>query len=233
MADSFPGSSTDPFAEYDAAYVLGALSPEDRHAFEVHLKKCQACALAVQELAGIPGLLARADIVADEASDDPPATLLARLLTAVQRQRRRNRLLTGVGWLVAAACAVTLTLILALGGSATPAGTPPGGPTAAPGNTMRPVGGSTLTGSVSFDGVTWGTKIELKCTFPNGPAEYPTYKLVVVPKNTPEPQVVGTWKTVAGRTTTMNASSSIAAGEIDRFQVQTPAGKTVLELVLP
>ena len=51
--------STDAFAEYDAAYVLGALSPEDRRDYEAHLATCDDCARAVGELAGMPGLLAR------------------------------------------------------------------------------------------------------------------------------------------------------------------------------
>ena len=33
----------DPYREWDAAYVLGALSPRDRRAFEQHLATCPAC----------------------------------------------------------------------------------------------------------------------------------------------------------------------------------------------
>lgn len=44
-------------AEWDAAYVLGALSPEDRRDFERHLRTCDRCTAAVAELAGIPPLL--------------------------------------------------------------------------------------------------------------------------------------------------------------------------------
>ncbi|MFI2489569.1 anti-sigma factor family protein [Promicromonospora kroppenstedtii] len=47
----------DEFAEWDAAYVLGALSPSDRRAYERHLAGCAACRSAVAELAGLPGLL--------------------------------------------------------------------------------------------------------------------------------------------------------------------------------
>lgn len=56
-----PGTSgtfgTDPFREWDAAYVLGALGPRDRRAFEAHLATCEACRGSVTELAGMPGLL--------------------------------------------------------------------------------------------------------------------------------------------------------------------------------
>ena len=46
----------------DGAYVLGALSPEDRVAFERHLPGCRECQRSVRELAGLPGLLARVPV---------------------------------------------------------------------------------------------------------------------------------------------------------------------------
>jgi Putative zinc-finger len=52
-------ASPDKFAQWDAAYMLGALSPADRREYEEHLASCSACQAAVSELAGIPGLLAQ------------------------------------------------------------------------------------------------------------------------------------------------------------------------------
>ena len=49
----------DKFAQWDAAYVLGALSPAERREFEEHLASCPACQAAVSELAALPGLLAQ------------------------------------------------------------------------------------------------------------------------------------------------------------------------------
>ena len=43
--------TTDRFRDWDAAYVLGALSTEDRRAFERHLASCPECAADVAELA--------------------------------------------------------------------------------------------------------------------------------------------------------------------------------------
>src|SRR5690606_21851067 len=45
-------------ADWDAAYVLGALDAEDRRAFERHVAVCDRCREAVADLAGMPGLLA-------------------------------------------------------------------------------------------------------------------------------------------------------------------------------
>ena len=50
---------SDRFATWDAAYVLGALSPAERREYEEHLAGCPACQAAVSELAGLPGLLAQ------------------------------------------------------------------------------------------------------------------------------------------------------------------------------
>lgn len=52
-------SAPDRYAEWDAAYVLGALSPDERGEFEQHLAGCDRCRAAVGELAGMPGLLAQ------------------------------------------------------------------------------------------------------------------------------------------------------------------------------
>ena len=52
-------SAADRYTEWDAAYVLGSLSPDERGEFEAHLAGCDRCRAAVSELAGMPGLLAR------------------------------------------------------------------------------------------------------------------------------------------------------------------------------
>ena len=55
--DSAMNAPPDKFAQWDAAYVLGALSPAERREFEEHLASCPACQAAVSELVAIPGLL--------------------------------------------------------------------------------------------------------------------------------------------------------------------------------
>ena len=63
----------DPFRDWDAAYVLGALSADDRRAFERHLAGCSACTSAVAELAGIPGMLSKIGTDAAVALASAPA----------------------------------------------------------------------------------------------------------------------------------------------------------------
>jgi len=127
-------SAPDRFREWDAAYVLGALSTEDRHDFERHLPTCPACSAAVAELAGLPGILSalpaaeavaiaeadpaeRADAEASAASmaasDDRLRTalhqpgLVQRLAGAAVRRRRRNRIRLALT-LTAAAAVIAL-----------------------------------------------------------------------------------------------------------------------------
>ena len=80
--------TADPFLRWDAAYVLGALSPSDRRAYEEHLPSCAACTAALAEVAGVPGMLARVEpAVALEldATSPPPAGLLDGLLERAEQ----------------------------------------------------------------------------------------------------------------------------------------------------
>ena len=92
----------------DGAYVLGALSPEDRVAFERHLPGCPECAQSVRELAGLPGLLARVPVEILDPDKLPmpvPETLLPALVRQVRQSQRRRTWITG--GLVAAAATTT------------------------------------------------------------------------------------------------------------------------------
>lgn len=51
--------ATDPFTTEAGAYVLGALSQQERAAFEVHLAGCSSCRADVAGVAGLPSLLDR------------------------------------------------------------------------------------------------------------------------------------------------------------------------------
>lgn len=63
--------TTHRYADWDAAYVLGALSSTDRREYEAHLGGCPTCRDAVAELAGMPGLLGAVEPVEVLALDAP------------------------------------------------------------------------------------------------------------------------------------------------------------------
>jgi hypothetical protein len=107
----------DPFAMWDAAYVLGSLDAEERRQYEAHLSSCARCREAVGELSGMPALLALLDpdqaAALDDASPElpqPPAELPDSLLAKVSWRDRRRRRLSGTtpaaAAVVAAAAAV-------------------------------------------------------------------------------------------------------------------------------
>ncbi|GAB3671664.1 hypothetical protein GCM10027597_05020 [Saccharopolyspora tripterygii] len=82
-------SRTDPLAVLDAAYVLGALSPEDTSAFEEHLSSCESCARTVQELSRLPELLAMVNDKHVPGQPQDPDRLPA-LLAKVRSRRWRT-----------------------------------------------------------------------------------------------------------------------------------------------
>lgn len=214
--------SDDPFRTWDGPYVLGALSPEDRSIYENHLRECPACAEAVRQLAGLPGLLARADFPGEDdlsVPAEPAPDLLPGLLFAARRERRRRRRVAGLGWIAAAACAAGLLAALLV----------PRTPSAVVLTPMIAVADTAIAGQIGVTGVTWGTKIELKCSYPTDESGDEQYDLVVYDRSG-HSQVVGSWKVVPGRTATMNASTAVAAADIGRLEIQTADGQAVLEL---
>jgi hypothetical protein len=120
-------SAHDGYADWDAAYVLGALSTAERLEFEEHLAECAVCRAAVADLAGMPGLLAQlpaGEVLAmDHAGGSggkswdesfrtmtPPASLMPALPSERPQDGRR--------WLVPVAAAAAALLIGGLGGYA-------------------------------------------------------------------------------------------------------------------
>jgi hypothetical protein len=133
----------DAFAEWDAAYVLGALDPGERRDFEEHLLTCSSCQAAVAELAGMPGLLAQLppgevlamDHPGIEGLPAPPVSLMPDLPVDDGRGTRvatlgRRR------WLALGAVAAAALLIGGIGGYA--ANNAGGGPSPTPTATAQP-----------------------------------------------------------------------------------------------
>ena len=88
-----------------APYVLGALPPAERQAFEAHLAGCVTCAAEVRSLAPVAAALAHLAPPAE-----PAAPVRARLLAALSKRSSSY-----VSWLAAAA---SVALAVALGGYA-------------------------------------------------------------------------------------------------------------------
>ena len=230
------------FAHDDAAYVLGALSPGERLEFERHLAGCDGCTRAVQELAGLPGLLGRADasVLENPPSDQPvPPTLLPALAREVARGRRRRTwagaaLAAAVVAVAAVGVPVVVTQVDHGDGTSPGAATPHPGPSGAVARAMAPVGDVPVAATLALEPVTWGTRLLLTCTYAPQSVEYDLppavdYTLFVRTRGGRTEQV-GSWRSVGGTTMHLAAATSADRADIASVEVRTPDGRVVLRL---
>jgi len=232
--------STDRFALYDAAYVLGALSPTERREYEDHLLGCAACASAVGEFAGLPGLMSKVSVedLTTEA-EPPPETLLPSLARAVRRERGSRRLVVSAG-------AVAAAVLIAVGAAALTGTDSPTdssrNPSAASASSTTPSGSATLalgavvpspvTASARLVDMAWGTRIDLTCAYAataNFPREGAAYALVVIDRSGVAQQVAA-WKSLPDREITVMGASSLARPEIAAVEIRTLSGLAILRL---
>lgn len=225
---------TDEFAMYDAAYLLGALTPADRSAYEAHLAECPACRRAVSQQAGMPGLLAA--LTSDQArhagevGPEFPETLLPRLMAEVERLRFRRRMSTAlVG--VAAAAVIVAAVMFGLRGS--PADSPTQQPVATA-QRMIPISPAVpIRATARLSDTDWGTRIILRCIYRAGgdwPEELP-YSMVVVDRSG-HVQQISTWEAKEGPPIVVDGSTSLTHSDIASVQVRTTEGKPILTLNL-
>jgi hypothetical protein len=231
------------FADRDGSYLLGALSPAERLAFEEHLAACAECARAVREIAGLPGLLARVDpgVLEHPPAEDPvPDTLLPALMRAVRRTRQRRVIITC--GLAAAAAGVAVVVPFAVrgtdGGGAPSAENRPGVSSSATPHQlqMAPVGNAPVRARLALASVAWGTRLDLTCTYApaDGHERYDlprtvTYGLFVTSRDGSVEQI-GTWRSVRGRTMRVTAATAATRKDIASVEVRTASGHPVLEL---
>jgi hypothetical protein len=198
----------------------------------------------VRELAGLPGLLARVDpaVLEDPDEVEPvPETLLPALVRDVRRAGRRRTLVTA--GLAAAAAVVVAGVPLAVSG-ALDGGTPSASPSTAVSSVpvppaalaMVPVGGAPVRASLAFASVTWGTRLDLTCTY--APTGYQghlprrvTYALFVRTRDGRTEQV-GTWRSIGGRTMRLTAATALRRSQIASVEVRTTDGRPVLHLTV-
>ena len=229
------------FRHSGGSYVLGALSPTERSAYERHLADCPGCAATVRDLAGLPGLLARVDpsVLEPDAGIEPePEALLPALADAVRRERRARTWRTAAA--SAAAAAVTVGLgswaLTAAGDDPTPVAEPaPSGatPSVPPGQEMLPLGSTPIRANLALEQVLWGTRVDLTCSYPAdseyAPAPTEPYSLVVRTRDG-RLQRIATWRPLAGKTMHLTAATADARDDIAWVEMRTADGTPVLRL---
>jgi anti-sigma factor RsiW len=219
----------DPFREWDSAYVLGMLSPDDRRAFERHLATCTACAAAVADLAGLPGILSLLTPAEAVALDSPEPDehlrsarhepdLIPRLATAAARQRRRRRV--QVGALILAASAVIGFSGFALGTALTP----PASTSVAHAPALRAMSQvvpGAMTAQLALSEKAWGTRLDWTCDYrtANWSSTPPTYDLVVTDSSGRE-TTVATWTAAKSAAAGLVASTSVPTAQIRSVEIR-------------
>ncbi|HEY2299643.1 MAG TPA: zf-HC2 domain-containing protein [Jatrophihabitans sp.] len=212
-------SQADPHRYDDAAYVIGALSPDERLEFEAHLLTCRDCAARVSEIETLPALLA--DIDPAEVLDDEeplPDTLLPALLRAAARRRRRQRIT--MGGLAGLAAACIITLVVALWPSST---------STSQQRDFVPVAQSPVQASATLTAKSWGTAIDVHCHYLAEVSRTWSYNLIAYDRRGTAHRL-GDWRLPPDTDVNYQAGTSLTPAQISLLEITLPNGKTVLRL---
>ncbi|MFG2054025.1 anti-sigma factor family protein [Micromonospora sp. NPDC048930] len=209
------------FAHDDGAYVLGALAPAERAAYERHLAGCAACREAVAEIAVLPGLLGRLDPAGLE-QFLPAASETSRLpalLDAARDQRRRERFRSRRRYALTALAAAVLAVLAGVGVTLVRPAAPPAPPVTL--TAMRPVDGPVpLHAEVGLTDKKWGTEVTLRCGYDQrtGHREAYTFRLVAHGPDGATEQVA-TWLAAPGDNLRMTGATHFTHGELVRLEL--------------
>lgn len=239
----------DRYGTWDAAYVLGALSPEDRREFEGHLAGCERCRAAVADLAGVPGMLAL--VPRDEAlsmvgevsggnvrtlAPKPPERMFQSLVAETRRRRSRRRWAT-IGVAVASAAAAVAISVPIAGGAFDNDGGGGGGGSTVPSASqvvaergMSNLVPGPLTADFKLSSQPGGgTRIDMRCSYDAsaGVGYTGNYAMYVTDINGVQSQLA-TWQAKPGETVTPSAVTSVAADQIRKVDIRSAATDQVL-----
>ena len=218
-----PDPPADPFAHLDGAYVLGALSSEERARYEAHLAQCPACRAGVERLSSVLPYLAESDESVLDAAEPPlPDTLLPQLLVAAGRASRRRRSVTAALGALAVAC-LAAVVFLTTGGLAS---------RSAPGRPMTALAASPVTAEVRLQATPWGTRIDLTCRYTTvrstGGVGY-SYALSVLGTDGRRHEL-GTWQLTPGAQVTFTTGTALTVDQISSVDITDPYGTRLLTL---
>jgi acyl-coenzyme A thioesterase PaaI-like protein len=214
---------SDPYREWDAAYLLGALSPQDRRAYEEHLQTCDECSADVASLAGVPDALAALpDDRALATITATPPNLLPGLVRAVQRDTRKRRIRIGAVMAGVAATAAAVSAVVAV-----------------PLSREEPQGdyvvlAQTVASKLSADArlvpERWGTTIEISCRYDElaTPSERARGYELYVTDTTGKAQLIASWTAAPGTTVKPAATTKLRRNEIRALDIRSSETGRVL-----
>lgn len=214
---------SDPYREWDAAYLLGALSVTDRRAYEEHLHTCAECSAAVASLAGVPGMLAAlpTERALATIADDPP-NLLPGLVRSVQRDRRRRRIRFGALATAAGVAAAVIGALVVLPLTRDE----PKGETVVLAQTVS----SKLSADARLVPEPWGTTIEISCRYDDGatPSERARGYELYVTDTSGKVELIASWTSAPGTTVKPAATTKLRRHEIRALDIRSSETGRVL-----
>ncbi|MEV1328309.1 zf-HC2 domain-containing protein [Micromonospora costi] len=224
------------FAHDDGAYVLGALAPAERAAYERHLAGCAECREAVAEIAVLPGLLGRLDPAGLEQFLVPTSgpslpTLIDEARDRRRRERAANRRRYALTTLAAAGLAVLAGFGIAvlLPGK----GVPPAEPVRMV--TMQPVAGTVpVHAEIGLTGTDWGTEVTMHCGYEprSGYRKAYTFRLVAHGPDGATEQI-GSWLAAPGDDVRFSGATRFTDAELVRLELLRSDGTPVLTYEVP
>jgi hypothetical protein len=213
----------DDLAEWDAAYVLGALSLEDRRTYESYLAANPARAAELTEFAGLPGILnalSRDEAVAltDLAGAAPSKGRdeVASLAHAAAKRQRRSR-----RTFLTAAVASAAALLIAggvVGSTVFSRSTPPMETVAM--QPMQPTPRGGLTAQLAVTEKKWGTELNWACKYTKDWSRNVESYDIVVTTDDGTHYVVGSWKPAGDEATGLSAATSIPKPQIRSVEIR-------------
>jgi hypothetical protein len=213
----------DDLAEWDAAYVLGALSLEDRRTYENYLAHNPTRAAELTELAGMPGILnalSRDEAVAltdlaGAAPAEQPDNVASLAHAAAKRQRRTRRTM------LTAAVASAAALLIAggvVGATVFSRSTPPVETVAM--QPMQPTPRGGLTAQLAVTEKKWGTELNWACKYTKDWSRNVESYDIVVTTDDGTHYVVGSWKPAGDEATGLSAATSIPKPQIRSVEIR-------------
>lgn len=224
----------DDLAEWDAAYVLGALSLEDRRSYENYLATNPDRATELTELAGMPGILnalsrdeavALTNLAGAPPAQDRPDNVASLAHAAAQRKRRTRRT-----WL-AAAVASAAALVIAggvVGSTVFPRTTAPTETVAM--QEMQPTPRGGLTAQLAVSEKKWGTELNWACEYTKDwSRNVESYDMVVTTHDGVQ-AVVGSWKPAGDEAKGLSAATSIPTSQIRTVDIRVTGSNEPLAI---
>jgi hypothetical protein len=213
----------DPYRDWDAAYLLGALSAKDRRAYEEHLQTCDECSAELASLGDVPDTLAAlpADRALATITDAPP-NLLPGLVRSVQQDVRRRRVRLGAVMTAVAVAAAVIGAVITI-----------------PLTREQPQGdyvvlAQTVASKLSADArlvpERWGTTIEISCRYDElaTPSERVRGYELYVTDTSGKSQLIASWTSSPGTTVKPAATTKLQRNEIQALDIRSSETGRVL-----